>query len=80
VRVVLAPVVSPATGAFHVAGEGSVTVPEIAQAPGRRTLAVPAHVLGVEVAPPERCCAGMRRRAGGSPSGVDWGAQPVARK
>ncbi|MFK5584207.1 NAD-dependent epimerase/dehydratase family protein [Serinicoccus sp. LYQ131] len=45
VRVVRAAVSSPVTGVFNVAGEGSVTVPEIAQALGRRTLAVPEPVL-----------------------------------
>lgn len=45
VRVVLAAVTAPVTGAFNVAGAGTVTVPEIAQALGKRTLAVPEPVL-----------------------------------
>ena len=45
VRVVVAAVTSPTTGVFNVAGEGAVTVPEIATALGRRTLVVPEPVL-----------------------------------
>lgn len=45
VRVVRAAVSSPVTGVFNVAGEGSVTVPEIARALGRRTVAVPEPAL-----------------------------------
>lgn len=45
VRVVLAAVSSPVTGVFNVAGEGSVTVPQIARALGRRSVAVPEPVL-----------------------------------
>lgn len=45
VRVVVAAATSPTTGVFNVAGEGTVTVPEIARALGRRTLVVPEPVL-----------------------------------
>ncbi|GGK60521.1 hypothetical protein GCM10011509_06110 [Ornithinimicrobium pekingense] len=45
VRVVLAAVTSPVTGVFNVAGEGTVGVPEIARALGRRTLVVPEPLL-----------------------------------
>ena len=45
VRVVLAAVTSPVTGAFNVAGEGAVTVPEIARRLGKRTFVVPEAVL-----------------------------------
>ncbi len=45
VRVVLAAVDSPVTGVFNVAGEGTVTVPEIARVLGKRTLVVPEPLL-----------------------------------
>ncbi|RIK11871.1 MAG: epimerase [Acidobacteria bacterium] len=45
VRTVVAAVTSPATGAFNVAGEGTVTVPQIARALGKRTLVVPEPLL-----------------------------------
>ena len=45
VKVVLAAVTSPVTGVFNVAGEGTVTVPEIARTLGKRTLVVPEPLL-----------------------------------
>ncbi|HLS44554.1 MAG TPA: NAD-dependent epimerase/dehydratase family protein [Ornithinicoccus sp.] len=45
VRVVRAAVTSRATGAFNVAGDGSVTVSEIAEALQKRTVAVPEPFL-----------------------------------
>ncbi|WP_256841114.1 NAD-dependent epimerase/dehydratase family protein [Ornithinimicrobium cryptoxanthini] len=45
VSVVRAAVSSPATGAFNVAGEGSVTVAEIAATLGKRTITVPEPLL-----------------------------------
>lgn len=45
VRTVVAAVTSPATGAFNVAGAGTVTVPQIARALGKRTLVVPEPLL-----------------------------------
>lgn len=45
VRVVVAAVTTPVTGVFNVAGEGTVTVPEIARALGKRTLVVPELLL-----------------------------------
>lgn len=45
VAVVLAAVTSPVTGVFNVAGEGTVTVPEIARALGKRTVVVPEPAL-----------------------------------
>lgn len=50
VRVVLAAVTSPVTGAFNVAGAGAVTVPEIARALGKRTLVVPEPLLRAALA------------------------------
>lgn len=50
VRTVVAAVISPATGAFNVAGEGSVTVPEIARALRKRTLVVPEPLLRAALA------------------------------
>src|SRR5690606_28671500 len=45
VAVVRTAVTSAATGAFNVAGEGSVTVAEIAATLGRRTITVPEPLL-----------------------------------
>lgn len=45
VNVVRAAVTSPATGAFNVAGEGVVTVAEIAATLGKRTITVPEPLL-----------------------------------
>lgn len=45
VRVIVAAVTSSTTGVFNVAGEGAVTVPEIARVLGRRTLVVPEPLL-----------------------------------
>ncbi|WP_127792737.1 NAD-dependent epimerase/dehydratase family protein [Agromyces sp. LHK192] len=45
VGAIVAGTTGTATGAFNVAGDGRVTVPEIAQRLGKRTIAVPAPVL-----------------------------------
>ncbi|WP_131104709.1 NAD-dependent epimerase/dehydratase family protein [Ornithinimicrobium sufpigmenti] len=50
VRVVVAAVTSTVTGVFNVAGAGTVTVPEIARALGKRTLVVPEPVLRAALA------------------------------
>ena len=45
VAIVLRAVTGPVTGIFNVAGDGTMTVREIAEALGKRTLAVPEPVL-----------------------------------
>ena len=45
VEVVLRAVTGPVTGIFNVAGDGTMTVREIAEALGKRTLVVPERVL-----------------------------------